>query len=96
MEILEDYTFTRRGRAEKYPYDEIFDGQKRRLKRGEDFGQERKIASVRNHLGSKARQRGKKLLTQIEGDDALVIQAVAQTNGSPKPRKPSAKMAGKS
>lgn len=36
-EIVENFTFGRKGRKEAYPWDEWLDGQTRRLVQGQDF-----------------------------------------------------------
>ena len=84
-EVIQEFTRKARTRAEKYPYDEWFDGQKRRLSVGDDFAA--KPSVFRGTLYSAAKRRGLKLVSRTF-DDALEIQAVA---GDTQLRKPSAK-----
>lgn len=93
MEILDNYEFSRGSSSDSFDFDLLFDGQTRRLHRGEDFSSKPK--SVRQRLSLMARRRGKKLQTKIEGDDAIVIRAfdhVLQANaatggGTTRPRR---------
>jgi hypothetical protein len=77
METLDSYEFQRGSRV-KYDYEAILDGRPHRLKRGEDFGEKVTIKSLRSMLHKKASDFGKSLNTQVESDDALVVQAVVK------------------
>ena len=74
-EELKEFTFpTTRGRAPKYDYDKILNGNPWRIKQGEDF--DSKVESFISALGQQARKRGLKLVSAKESDSVIVVQAV--------------------
>jgi hypothetical protein len=79
-------------RGGKYAYDELFDGQVRRLTAGDDFPDDKDVSAVRATLTGAARRRGLKLRTQTANGDRIV-QAVPREDNNGKPAETPAKPA---
>ena len=68
-----------RGRTEKYPFDEWFDGKAYLLVQGEDF--QNKVSSMRTNLISAAKRRGIKIRTVLT-PEGIAVQKKAEPNGA--------------
>lgn len=73
----------RRGRKNSYPWTEWFDGQRRRIVKGEDFQCD--VGSMGDSIRKRAKDRRVKLLEVSEEATAVVFQAA-------KPRKNARKL----
>lgn len=69
---LDTYSFP--GRRNKYNWDQWLNGSIWRLHRGTDFVQP--VASMRGQAYNAATKRGLKLLSMVEDENTLVLQAV--------------------
>lgn len=71
--IVRNYVFRGRRADQRYPLDEWFDGQKRRLRPGVDFTAKQR--SIIAYLRTAAGRWGVKLRINTEPDRSIVIQS---------------------
>ena len=79
--VAEAEAIENRGRPEKYPFDEWFDGAWWKLERGLDF--QVKAPSMRTAIFSAARRRNLKVATRISKNNGILyVRAVGTKKGA--------------